>query len=462
MKRLLLSLLLVTAAALPVRAHFIWVLPPDDKDKKTARVVFSDTPRPDDAELLKKITKAEAFARGADGKTVALKHAEGKQSLGVAAPDDKPYAIGVVLQYGVTQRGDDPAFLLNYYAKGYTGLNRGKPDQDFIINIVDKPWEKLPLEIIPPVGSKRQAQIFWQGKPTGDVEVTLYLPGQEKSVELKTDKDGSFRLEDPKVGGLYGIRARYVEKREGEFDGKKYKEIRHYATFAFPIEVSGPSNEELPDPGNAKLKPAADPAATKLLADARAARANWDNFPGFTADVEVNLDGTITKGKVKVDAKGKVDLDMAEGEAAKWAKGQLDSIVGHRISDGDLDTPCAFADDVKDHPMGRAIQVLNDENHSSYRIKDRQVIEVNRRTGPVKFTISVMENRQNEEKKYLPVSYVVNTWDAASGALKSSATFHQEWKRVGKFDLPANLTVVTATGGKLEARGITLTNQKLQ
>jgi hypothetical protein len=79
------------------------------------------------------------------------------------------------------------------------------------------------------------------------------------------------------------------------------------------------------------------------------------------------------------------------------------------------------------------------------------------------FTITVMENRLSDNKKYMPSTYVVNTWENTSGALKSSETYHQDWKRVGKYDLPAGLTVVAASGnGKLEARSLTLTNQKLQ
>ena len=49
-----------------------------------------------------------------------------------------------------------------------------------------------------------------------------------------------------------------------------------------------------------KSRPAkADPLATKLLADARAARAQWEKFPGFTADIEINFDGKISQGKVE-------------------------------------------------------------------------------------------------------------------------------------------------------------------
>src|SRR5262249_9389231 len=36
--------------------------------------------------------------------------------------------------------------------------------------------------------------------------------------------------------GSYGLRVRHVEAREGELDGKKYKEVRHYATLVFEVE----------------------------------------------------------------------------------------------------------------------------------------------------------------------------------------------------------------------------------
>jgi hypothetical protein len=206
----------------------------------------------------------------------------------------------------------------------------------------------------------------------------------------------------------------------------------------------------------------ADPAATKLLADARAARAEWDKFPGFSANLEVNIDGKVTRGSVTVGSKGKVEVKLDDEPAADWAKRELGSVVGHRLpGTATLDTPCAFADDVKDHPLGRAIRVLNDEFHSSYRVRDRQIIEVNRHMESSRFTITVMENRLNEEKKFLPACYVVNTWDGKTNALKSSQTFHQTWQRVGAFDLPLTVTVVTAAAGKQEARSLKLTDRKL-
>lgn len=209
----------------------------------------------------------------------------------------------------------------------------------------------------------------------------------------------------------------------------------------------------------------ADPAATKLLRDARGARASWDKFPGFHADLEHNHNGQTVKGRVDVSADGKVKVDLPDAAAKAWAQRQLQSVVDHRLdSSADRDTPCAFADDTPHHPLGRAIKVLNDELHSSYRIRDREIIEVNRTMKGGRFTITVLENRLTPEKKYLPAAYVVNTWGGE--ALRSSMAFHQTWQRVGTLDLPRTILVVTATGaegagGGVDARTLTLSNHKL-
>jgi hypothetical protein len=227
------------------------------------------------------------------------------------------------------------------------------------------------------------------------------------------------------------------------------------------------------DEKSADPKPKPDPVATKLLADARAARALWKEFPGFRADIEVNLDGKVSKGKVVVDADGKAKYEGLSKDAETWAKPVFGSIIGHRLDGAPRDTPCAFADGETTHPQGRLIRVLNDELHSGYRIRDEQILLVDRSVEGRKFTISVLENRKNEEGKYLPVSFVVNYWDPATGELVRSDASYQSWVRVGKFDLPVVARIVTAekvadekqrAAGWKKApatRGLTLSNHQL-
>jgi hypothetical protein len=213
-------------------------------------------------------------------------------------------------------------------------------------------------------------------------------------------------------------------------------------------------------------KPAADPAATKLLADARAARATWDGFPGFTADCEVNLDGRVTRGRVTVAADGQVRLEgLDDQEAAEFAKRTLGSVIGHRLPGGPSATPCRFGADDARHPLGREVLVLIDEFHSSYRIRDQQILVVNRRMKDQRFTITVLENRKSAEGKYLPASFVVNYWNLATGELLRSEASFQSWVRVDRFDLPVTVRVVTAgksaDGPGQVTKSLTLSHHRL-
>src|SRR5262249_4528300 len=161
-------------------------------------------------------------------------------------------------------------------------------------------------------------EVVWDGKPLPEAQVVVLVPGKEKPAELKADKDGAFTV-PASQGGLYGIRARHIQDRAGEEDGKKYKEVRHYATLVMelPAATSGPA------PGGNIDEVKADQAATVLLADARAARAIWENFPGFTADVEANVEGKVTRGHVDVSPKGKLELKLDDETEEEWVKREL-------------------------------------------------------------------------------------------------------------------------------------------
>jgi hypothetical protein len=446
MKRIVLALIVLLLAVPTAWAHFIWIVP--DKDGKSVQVIFSDSLTPDDPKLLAKIEKFKPFVRHADGEAAALDIDKTKEAFRLTVPGKGPRLVGLTHPYGVIQRGNAEPFLLNYYASAIAGSSAyDAPDS------LRKAWDKLPLQIVRVPALKLTFEVLWQGKPLADAEVSVLAPGKDKAIDTKSNAQGRVELEtvDP---GLCGIRTRHVEKKEGKHDGKEYKEIRHYATFVMEAQASAAPKE--------------DPAASKLLQEARAARARWDKFPGFTADVEVNFNGKTSKGKAIVEANGKVLLDGIDKEMEPWARRNLASTVGHRLDESATrNTPCAFIDDNKDHPLGCAIRVLNDELHSSYRIRDKQIMEVNRQTKEGKFTISVLENRPNAEGKFLSAAFVVNYWNAESGDLQRSEAHHQTWTRVGKFDLPVTTTVVTGAGEKSAAgngkmaQSLTLTNHKL-
>jgi uncharacterized GH25 family protein len=460
MRRWCSALAVLAAVAVPARAHFIWIVPErgKERDKSTAQVVFSEDLKPDSNIPINKIAQTELFLLDNTATAAPLKWAEGKGAYRVSVSGKGSQFVAGVCRYGVLTRGEGGPFLLMYYPKAY--LNWPVKDGN-TRGIFHNGWDRLALEILPvQKGGEPVFEVRWHGKPLAGAEVVVLTPGEEKGADYKTDREGRFTITQEPQPGVFGIRAKHVEAKEGELDGKKYKEVRHYATLTFRLR--GPDEGDRPPPPAKPTALKADPEATRLLADARAARANWNDFPGFTADLEVNIDGKVSRGRVEVSARGKVKLDLGDEAAAAWARRLLASVVAHRTDNSaDLQTPCAFADANADHPLGRAIRVLNDEFHSSYRIRDRQVIVVNRHMKDTRFTITVLENALNEEKQFLPVSYVVNTWDLKADVLKRSEAHHQTWRRIGKFDLPLSETVVTAADGTLEARSMKLSNHKL-
>lgn len=455
-----LPLILLLLSSTPVSAHFVWLVP--DPDKNTATMIFSDSLEADANVPIAKIAQTKLLARAAQtGDNSAIKSTKGKDAFLVTVANSGPHHLAGTCQYGVLAKGKAEPFLLMYHPRTTVGITA----KDLAQANLWQPLTGLPLQIVQAKDDARTFQVLWQGKPLPAAEVVLLIPGRDETVERKSDAQGRFALEPAKVAGMYGMRARHVEARAGELDGKSYQEVRHYATLTVPVaatvqksSLSGSKHFFV----SAQEKQKADPDATRLLADARAARDTWENFPGFSADLEINDNGTVAKAQLDVDKSGKVRLDMPEGDLKNWTRREIASLVGHRLPSSTLDTPCAFGDDKVNHPLGRTIKVLNDELHSSYRIRDRQILEVNRTTGDVRFTICVLENKITPAKKILPIAYVVNTWDLKAGVLKRSTTFHNTWTRVGGFDLPASVLVVDAAGGPLEVRQVGFHNVKLK
>lgn len=437
MKRSVLALVVLGAAVTTARGHFIWIIP--DADNK-AKVVFSDTLAPDGNVDIKKIGRMKYCVRNAAGKVNPTTATLGENAYLINLLSGDARIVAGVCDYGVLQRGDSKPFHLIYTAK-------------LLFQPIDaKPLDELPLEIVPVSNDARRFVVLYKNKPLPDAEVVILPPDGAKETTLKTDAQGEFTIANLKAG-TYGFRARHIAATSGEQDGKKYEEVRTYATLVMKLGAA----KAAAAPGEARP----DPEATRLLADARAARAEWLNFPGFSADIEVNLNGQLHHGKAHVDAKGKVSFKDLDPAAEKWAKPMLASLVSHRLAGAaDMETPCRFVSNDADHPLGREVRVLTDEMHSSYRIKDRQIMVVNRAMKESRFSITMQENHKNAEGKFLPANYTVQYWDANSGDLQRTEAHTQTWTRLDSFDLPVLARVITA-GKELTVRNLTLSNHKL-
>src|SRR5262249_43429563 len=154
-----------------------------------------------------------------------------------------------------------------------------------------------------------------------------------------------------------------------------------------------------------------------------------------------------------IDAKGEVSYADEQADRAEavsgWVEEQLQSIVQHRLAraaTADRAKPVLrFADTREDHPLGRLLIFDGGRFASSYRIKGREILVVNRHLGKETMTLTVLENDRNPEGKYLPHTYVVRYWDGETGRLLRTETVQDGWHRLGTWDLPARHTVTSAT-----------------
>lgn len=211
------SLLLVIASS--AYAHFVFIVPMTN-DPSKATVVFSDDLEPDENVGIEKLSTLKLYSRDSAGKDVSVESKPGKHELQVTVPGQGSRILFGTLSYGVMQRGEAKPYLLTYYPKAMVGAMAS--DRTIVGS------KSLPVEIVPIVtGAEVRFQFLAGGQPVSDAEVTVIKSDVNKS-KVKTDKHG--KTEAFPAKGRYGVWAKDAVATPGEFDGKKYDEIRRYAT----------------------------------------------------------------------------------------------------------------------------------------------------------------------------------------------------------------------------------------
>jgi len=222
MSRILGALVIGLLAASVARGHFPYIVP-DDKGT-TAKVVFSDDLNPDPNVNVEKIADTKLTVRDAAGKESALEWKKGDGFYSVAIPGSGNRVVYGVTDYGVLQKGDAKPFRLLYYPKAVIGAATAKEATV---------GEKLPMEVVATGGAgKVKFRVLSAGKPLPEAEVTVIVPGSAKK-DVKTDKEGFTPEFDG--AGRYGVTAKFIEAKAGDHAGKKYDEVRHYATLVCDV-----------------------------------------------------------------------------------------------------------------------------------------------------------------------------------------------------------------------------------
>ena len=223
----------VLAGVSSAQAHFLWIAPDSSPKERRVHVYFSETAEPDDPELLSRLTGLKLQEISSDDKLHVLDLARDENSL-VANPAGTETARSYSLNhtYGLHRR-DGEDYLLVYHGRMYPAVSTNK----WIAPPTD---QQLPLELVPTFADGRLVvRVLWQGKPLDAAELKVNPAGTD-AVDAKSDAAGQFSLSASRPG-LYAFRAKYVENRTGERDGKKYASIRHYSTLVVTVTGDRPA-----------------------------------------------------------------------------------------------------------------------------------------------------------------------------------------------------------------------------
>ena len=440
MKRFVLWAAMVAAVATPAvcRAHFLFIrIGPHAEAGRHVEVFFSEQAKAGDPRFIDKVAHTQLWLQTEPGKFSELPVAKATDRLRGYLPVHESLSVIGQCEYGVLKR--EKSFLLRYYPKAISG----KPSELTALTA----RREIPLEIMAVVeGDAIRMTVLREGKPLPGALLTT-VDKDLVNEEVTADAQG-YATWKPKTPGQYAIYTKHVTPQSGTKNGQAYDEIREFATLAFswPLDTPKPDTE-----------------AVAMFEKALATRAMWNNFPGFKAAVAGSVDGRAFTGKVAIDGEGDVKLELDDEVANDWVSDQLQSLVTHRLVSSNKRSPpmLSFADDETNHPLGRLLMFHGGRFASSYRVRGDELTAVNRQMGETNMSITVLKTDRSAEGKVLSRAFVVQYWNAKTGALEKIESFQNDWQRVGLFDLPAAIVQTFSSDAGLQVRRMDLSGLEL-
>lgn len=207
-----------------------------------------------------------------------------------------------------------------------------------------------------------------------------------------------------------------------------------------------------------------DPQARALLEAAVAQSYKLPfGFPGFQADLAVQMNDQIWHGRVTGYTPRHLTITLPDAEARTWAECEMQSILGHRW-------PSAFAErdgryilalDPTEHPLGVKIILHGDPLQSHYRVHDDRITQVHRVMGDQNFTIHILDVQHIADGRHLPKHFTVVFREESSNRLIRSDAYTDRYAYVDNCWLPALRRVITTDAHGMHTYVMELSNHRL-
>jgi hypothetical protein len=177
-------------------------------------------------------------------------------------------------------------------------------------------------------------------------------------------------------------------------------------------------------------------SARDLFRAAYENRYTWDeNFPGYSADVEIKQGDEVYTGKVRINRDLTVEVTGIEDEKVQESVyNQMRDIVTHRkrSSFEKAHGKSEFSLGEEDHTGAVEILVKGDAMGSNYKVRGTEICQVSRVMGPMAFTINTKESLDTGEG-YVSSAYNAIFRSSKTGDLKGKREFEETYEKVGDY-----------------------------
>ena len=175
-----------------------------------------------------------------------------------------------------------------------------------------------------------------------------------------------------------------------------------------------------------------------------------ETFPGFRSKLTVHFEGQMYQGICSFRLPGDLKVTMQNADVPPGVTATIHSMLMHRAPSSRMSPQEARYGQVDDSPLGREL-LLSDHHESTYRIRDNQIIQVDRRLSDPRFVLTVLETQTTESGRYLPRHVFAVRFDRSTGAVREAWTYISEFQKVGGEYLPKSRQVIRTDEGRTTA-----------
>ena len=189
-------------------------------------------------------------------------------------------------------------------------------------------------------------------------------------------------------------------------------------------------------------------SAASLLQQARKNREVFTkDFHGFRSKLTVRMDGKAHHGACLFRVPGTLEIALNGGKAPRVVEAAVRNMLMHRVPSSTSVTTEARYGEPDAHSLGRKV-LLDDKYQSAYRIKDRQILEVDRTMPEFRRVLTVLETRTTASGRYLPRHVFAVVVDNDSGSIREAWTYITRFQEIGGNYLPHSRHVIRAGKGR--------------